>query len=186
MQINNLTNQFLIAMPSLRDPQFSQTVTYICAHNDDGAMGLVINRPANCALGEILEQMEMTPEDRSIAEAPVYQGGPVHPDRGFVLHESGSEWDSSINICDSLGITTSRDILHAIADCSGPDNFLIALGYAGWSAGQLEEEIKENAWLNVSANPDIIFNTPCELRWSSATALLGFDHNQLSAGFGHA
>ena len=186
MQISNLTNQFLIAMPSLRDPHFSQTVTYICAHNDDGAMGLVINRPANCALGEILEQMEMTPEDRAIAELPVYQGGPVHQDRGFVLHESGSEWDSSITVSDALGITTSRDILHAIAERAGPANFLITLGYAGWTPGQLEEEIRENAWLNVSADLDVIFNTPCELRWSSATALLGIDHNQLSTGFGHA
>lgn len=186
MDHDNLTNQFLIAMPSLRDPNFSQTVTYICAHNEDGAMGLVINRPANCELGEILEQMEMTPDNQSIAKLPVYQGGPIHTDRGFVLHEPGNHWDSSINVCDALGITTSRDILHAIAESSGPENFLIALGYAGWSAGQLEEEIKENAWLNVSADLDIIFDTPCELRWSSATALLGIDHHQLSTGFGHA
>ncbi len=186
MQASNLTNQFLIAMPSLRDPNFSQTVTYICAHNEDGAMGLVINRPANCALGEILDQMEMTPHDQSIEKLPVYLGGPVHTDRGFVLHEPGSKWDSSIEVSDSLGITTSRDILHAIAESTGPDKFLVALGYAGWSAGQLEEEIKENAWLNVPANQDIIFNTPCELRWSSATALLGIDHNQLSTGFGTA
>ena len=186
MQVSNFTNQFLIAMPSLRDPNFSQTVTYVCAHNEDGAMGLVINRPANCELGEILSQMEMTPDDQSVAKLPVYLGGPVHTDRGFVLHEPDSQWDSSINVCDSLGVTTSRDILHAIAESAGPDNFLIALGYAGWSAGQLEEEIKENSWLNVSADLDIIFNTPCDLRWSSATALLGIDHNQLSTGFGHA
>ena len=183
---DSLTNQFLIAMPSLRDSDFSQTVTYICAHNEDGAMGLVINRPANCALGEILTQMEMTPDNQSIAKLPVYQGGPVHTDRGFVLHEPGSEWDSSVNVSDALDITTSRDILHAISESAGPENFLIALGYAGWSAGQLEEEIKENAWLNVCADLDIIFNTPCELRWSAATALLGIDHHQLSTGFGHA
>ena len=186
MQDSNFTNQFLIAMPSLRDPNFSQTVTYICAHNEDGAMGLVINRPANCDLGEILAQMQMKPDNQSISKMPVYQGGPVHTDRGFVLHEPNSQWDSSINVSESLNVTTSRDILHAIAESAGPQNYLIALGYAGWSAGQLEEEIKENAWLNVSADPDIIFNTPCELRWSSATALLGIDHHQISTGFGHA
>ncbi|MCY4363779.1 MAG: YqgE/AlgH family protein [Gammaproteobacteria bacterium] len=186
MQASNFSNQFLIAMPSLRDPNFSQTVTYICAHNEDGAMGLVINRPANCDLGEILTQMEMKPDDQSISKIPVYQGGPVHTDRGFVLHEPNNEWDSSINVSEFLNVTTSRDILHAIAERAGPQNYLIALGYAGWSAGQLEEEIKENAWLNVSADPDIIFNTPCELRWSSATALLGIDHYQISTGIGHA
>ena len=186
MQASNFTNQFLIAMPSLRDPNFSQTVTYICAHNEDGAMGLVINRPANCDLGEILAQMEMKPDDQSISKIPVYQGGPVHTDRGFVLHEPNDEWDSSINVSEFLNVTTSRDILHAIAESAGPRNYLIALGYAGWSAGQLEEEIKENAWLNVSADLDIIFNTPCELRWSSATALLGIDHYQISTGIGHA
>lgn len=186
MQASNFTNQFLIAMPSLRDPNFSQTVTYICAHNEDGAMGLIINRPANCDLGEILAQMEMKPDDQSISKIPVYQGGPVHTDRGFVLHEPNDEWDSSINVSEFLNVTTSRDILHAIAESAGPRNYLIALGYAGWSAGQLEEEIKENAWLNVSADLDIIFNTPCELRWSSATALLGIDHYQISTGIGHA
>ena len=186
MQASNFTNQFLIAMPSLRDPNFSQTVTYICAHNEDGAMGLVINRPANCDLGEILAQMQMEPDNQSISKIPVYQGGPVHTDRGFVLHEPISEWDSSITVSESLNVTTSRDILHAIAESSGPQNYLIALGYAGWSAGQLEEEIKENTWLNVSADLDIIFNTPCELRWTSATALLGIDHYQISTGIGHA
>ena len=186
MQVSNFTNQFLIAMPSLRDPSFSQTVAYICAHNEEGAMGLVINRPADCELGEILAQMQMKADNRSISKSPVYQGGPVHTDRGFVLHEPGSQWGSSINVSESLDVTTSRDILHAISESTGPQNFLIALGYAGWSAGQLEEEIKENVWLNVLADPDIIFNTPCDLRWSSATALLGIDHYQISTGFGNA
>ena len=186
MQVSNFSNQFLIAMPSLRDPNFSQTVAYICAHNEDGAMGLVINRPANCDLGEILTQMQMKAENQIISKMPVYQGGPVHTDRGFVLHEPSSEWDSSITVSEALNVTTSRDILHAIAASAGPQNYLIALGYAGWSAGQLEEEIKENAWLNVSADLDIIFNTPCESRWASATALLGIDHYQISTGFGHA
>ncbi len=186
MLSSNFTNQFLIAMPSLLDPHFYQTVTYVCAHNDEGAMGIVINRPAECELGEILAQMQLKPENKSIGQVPVYHGGPVHTDRGFVLHEPDSQWDSSINVSDALRVTTSRDILHAIAESDGPKKFLIALGYAGWSAGQLENEIKDNTWLNVSAHLDIIFNTPCEQRWSSATALLGIDHNQISMGFGHA
>ncbi len=186
MEPNNFTNQFLIAMPNLPDPDFRQTVTYVCAHNDKGAMGIVINRPTECALGEILAHMELNPEDKSIEQAPVYCGGPVHPDRGFVLHEPNSRWDSSMNVSDTLEVTTSRDILHAIAEKKGPENFLVALGYAGWSAGQLETEIKENTWLSVSADLDVIFNTPCEQRWSSATALLGIDHKQLSTGYGHA
>ena len=186
MLSSNLTNQFLIAMPNLLDPNFYQTVTYICAHNDEGAMGIVINRPLECELGEILAQMKLKPQNKTIRQAPVYHGGPVHTDRGFVLHEPDSQWDSSININDVLGVTTSLDILHAIAESAGPKNFMIALGYAGWAAGQLENEIKDNAWLNVSADLDIIFKTPFEQRWTSATALLGIDSNQISTGVGHA
>ena len=186
MQSSNLTNQFLIAMPNLPDPNFHQTVTYVCAHNDSGAMGIVINRPTDCELSEILEQMELTPEDKSIGRRPVLHGGPVHTDRGFVLHEPDSEWDSSLNVSNAIWVTTSRDILQAIAESEGPERFLVALGYAGWSAGQLESEIKENTWLNVVADPDIIFNTPFKQRWSSATALLGIDHKQISMGYGRA
>ncbi len=186
MRSSNLTNQFLIAMPGLMDPNFYHTVTYICAHNDEGAMGIVINRPLDMALGDVLAQMDMTSGDPETVRLPVYHGGPVQMDRGFVLHEPLSEWESSINVNDAVGVTTSRDILQAIAEGGGPKEALIALGYAGWSAGQLELEIKENAWLNGPAEPGVIFRTPCEKRWESAAALLGVDLNKLSSDVGHA
>ncbi len=186
MLYSNFTNQFLIAMPNLPDPNFYQTVTYICAHNDEGAMGIVINRPLEFELGEILTQMKLTGASKPIEQTPVYHGGPVHTDRGFVLHETHDEWESSIHVSDSLGVTTSRDILKAIADGNGPENALIALGYAGWGSGQLEAEIKDNAWLNGPADLDVIFNTPYERRWASATALLGIDCDQISTEIGHA
>jgi putative transcriptional regulator len=186
MRSSNLTNQFLIAMPGLMDPNFYHTVTYICVHNDDGAMGIVINRPLEMALGDVLVQMDMTPCDKKIDQLPVYHGGPVQTDRGFVLHEPLSLWESSINVNDAVGITTSRDILQAIAEGGGPKESLIALGYAGWSAGQLEQEIKDNAWLSGPAESEVIFKTPCEKRWETAAALLGVDLNNLSSDIGHA
>ena len=186
MRSSNLTNQFLIAMPSLMDPNFYQTVTYICAHNEGGAMGIVINRPLDMALGEVLVQMDMEPTDQRVNEQPVYHGGPVHTDRGFVLHEPLSSWESSINVNDAVGVTTSRDILQAIARGGGPKESLVALGYAGWSAGQLEQEIMDNAWLSGPADADVIFKTPCEQRWQTAAALLGVDLNLISSDIGHA
>ncbi len=186
MLTSNLTNQFLIAMPALLDPNFYHTVTYICAHNDEGAMGIVINRPLEMSLGDVLAQMSLSPTDQKANLLPVYHGGPVHTDRGFVLHEPLSQWDSSININDAVGLTTSRDILEAIARGGGPKDSLVALGYAGWSAGQLEQEILDNAWLNGPANADVIFKTPCQERWQTAAALLGVDMNLLSPEIGHA
>ena len=186
MRLSNLTNQFLIAMPGLMEPNFHHTVTYICAHNEDGAMGIVINRQLNMALGEVLLQMDMSPCNDRVEQLPVYHGGPVQTDRGFVLHEPLSEWESSINVNDLVGVTTSPDILHAISRGGGPKESLIALGYAGWAAGQLEQEIKDNAWLNGPAEPDVIFNTPCDKRWQKAAALLGVDMDRLSPEAGHA
>ena len=173
-------------MPGLMDPNFYHTVTYICAHSEDGAMGIVINQPLYMALGDVLAQMDLTPSDRKINQLPVYHGGPVQTDRGFVLHEPLSTWESSININDAVGVTTSRDILQAIASGGGPKESLIALGYAGWSAGQLEQEIMDNAWLCGPANADVIFKTPCEKRWETAAALLGVDLDMLSPDVGHA
>lgn len=186
MRSTNLTNQFLIAMPGLMDPNFYQTVTYICAHNDEGAMGIVINRPLDMALGDVLEQMDMEPSDNRVNELPVYHGGPVHTDRGFVLHEPLSTWESSINVNDAVGVTTSRDVLQAIARGGGPKESLVALGYAGWGAGQLEQEMLENAWLSGPADVNVIFKTPCEQRWQTAADLLGVDLNLLSTDIGHA
>lgn len=186
MRSSNLTNQFLIAMPGLMDPNFYHTVTYICAHSEDGAMGIVINQPLDMALGDVLAQMNLTPSDNKIDQIPVYLGGPVQTDRGFVLHEPLSTWESSINVNDAVGVTTSRDILQAIAAGGGPRESLIALGYAGWSAGQLEREIMDNVWLCGPANADVIFKTPCEKRWETAAALLGVDLTLLSSDVGHA
>lgn len=186
MQSTDLTHQFLIAMPGLADPNFYHTVTYICAHNEEGAMGIIINRPLDLVLNEVLAQMEIPGRDDEIGQIPIFQGGPVHTDRGFVLHRPLKKWDYSIEICNEIGITTSRDILQAIASGRGPEHSLIALGYAGWGAGQLEQEIKDNAWLNAPADTSIIFKTPIENRWEAAAALAGIDLDKLSSLAGHA
>jgi putative transcriptional regulator len=182
----DLTNHFLIAMPTLADPNFAQTVTYICVHNDDGAMGIVINRPLDLALGEVLSQMDLDSDDPAIRDQPVYQGGPVHTDRGFVLHRPATSWGSTIAITPAIGVSTSRDILEAIATGSGPADALVALGYAGWGAGQLEQEMAENAWLSGPADLDIVFATPAERRWERAARLIGVDLAALSHDIGHA
>jgi len=182
----DLTNHFLIAMPQLADPNFFHTVTYICEHNADGAMGIVINRPLELKLGEVLEHMDIHARNLEATDRPVYLGGPVQPERGFVLHTPNAPWDSTLAITDRIGITTSRDILAAIAEGAGPDHSLVALGYAGWGAGQLERELADNAWLSGPADEQILFRRPVEERWSAAAALLGVDLNLLSGDAGHA
>ena len=182
----HLTNHFLIAMPNLADPNFFHTVTYICEHGESGAMGLVINRPIGLQLADIFEQLEIEITDPSAHELPVYSGGPVQGDRGFVLHDSHSTWDSTLRITDDISITTSMDILQAIASGKGPGKSLVALGYAGWGAGQLEDELAQNAWLNGPARSDIIFERPSDERWQAAANLLGVDLNLLSSDAGHA
>ncbi len=186
MENTNLTDQFLIAMPSLKDPNFEKTVTYICAHNEEGAMGIVINKPLDIELGEIFEQMEINTSNAIAKQKPVYQGGPVHIDRGFILHKSATSWDSSIIVSDKISVTTSKDILEAMAQGEGPEDALIALGYAGWDSGQLEEEILHNAWLNGPADQDIIFHTPYQDCWHVAVKHLGVDLEKLSSDVGHA
>jgi putative transcriptional regulator len=186
MQQTNLTNQFLISMPSLKDPNFEQTVTYICVHNEEGAMGIIINKPLEIELGEIFEQMDIVVNTPEVNDKKVYLGGPVHTDRGFILHQPNKEWDSSITVSDELCVTTSKDILKAIADGDAPGESLIALGYAGWSAGQLEQELMDNAWLNGPASLEIIFNTSAEQCWQSAANNMGVDINKLSSDIGHA
>ena len=186
MRSTNLTNQFLIAMPGLQDPNFFQTVTYICEHNEHGAMGIVINRPLNLALGDVLTQMSLQPCNENIENIPVYQGGPVHTDRGFVIHRPHDKWKSSIIVSDEIGVTTSRDILQSIAEGNGPEQSFIALGFAGWGAGQLEQELMDNAWLNGPADSSIIFKTPSEKRWESSVALLGINIDNISSDVGHA
>lgn len=181
-----LANQLLIAMPGMADPNFSDTVTYICEHNRDGALGLVINRPMDINLGEILSHMSLAASTEGIAGLPVFLGGPVQPERGFVLHTQGTVWESSLKVSDDIAVTSSRDILAAIADGEGPARSLVALGYAGWGAGQLEHEIQENTWLHAPPDARVLFETPFEQRWAAATALLGIDPSRLSGTAGHA
>lgn len=182
----NLTNHFLIAMPALADPNFHRTVTYVCAHNEEGAMGIVINRPLDLSLGEVLGHMEMESTDARARKMRVLQGGPVQRERGFVIHRPAGEWDAVLEVGDDIGVATSRDILAAIARGEGPERAVVALGYAGWGAGQLEREVGENAWLSCPATMDIIFDAPYEERWEAAAHLVGVDFGRLSADAGHA
>lgn len=182
----NLRNHFLIAMPALADPNFSHTVTYICEHNDEGAMGIIINRPMEVTLAEVLRQMEIEPSNKLDTSVPVNEGGPVQPEHGFVIHSPIGAWESSLSISDDIALTTSRDILAAIGHAEGPSRYLIALGYAGWGPGQLEEEMAQNAWLSGPASMEILFDLPLEQRWEAAARLLGIDLNLLSGDIGHA
>jgi putative transcriptional regulator len=181
-----LTGHLLIAMPLMTDPNFHRSVTYICEHSENGALGLVINRPMEMDLDEIFQQLSMQQNESMPGRWPVLRGGPVQPERGFVLHESPEEWDSTVNVTNSIHVTTSQDILSAMASGSGPDRALVALGYAGWGAGQLEEEISANAWLSAPASPQIIFDTPFEARWQKSAELLGVDLATISTDAGHA
>ncbi|MDJ0738929.1 MAG: YqgE/AlgH family protein [Gammaproteobacteria bacterium] len=183
---DSLKNQLLIAMPSLDDPNFSRTVTYICEHGEHGAMGIVLNRPTDLRLTDILQHMEIGGAMGAAGEQIVYLGGPVEEERGFVLHTSTDPWDSTLAIDDRISITTSRDILEAMAKGEGPTQTLVALGYAGWGAGQLERELQENAWLSGPAETSILFDLPADQRWEAAARLLGVDVNLLSSEAGHA
>ncbi|WP_139556329.1 YqgE/AlgH family protein [Methylotetracoccus oryzae] len=185
-QADNLTNHFLIAMPGLADPIFAKTVTYLCQHSADGALGIIVNRPSELTLGEVMEQMNIEVETASVGQAQVYFGGPVHRERGFVLHEPGEQWDSTLTVSDSIALTTSRDILEAIGSGRGPRRILVALGYAGWAKGQLEREIGENAWLNAPAEAPILFDLPATQRWKAAAGLMGIDIGLLGSTAGHA
>lgn len=182
---NSLADHFLIAMPALEDPYFAKTVTYLCQHGPEGALGIIVNRPSELKLGDVMEQMNIQSEQKQLAEMPIYFGGPVQPERGFVLHEPGQNWDSTLTISDHLALTTSRDILEAIGCGEGPKRLLVALGYAGWSSGQLEKEIIDNAWLNAPAETSIIFEHPSSKRWKAAAELMGIDISLLTVPAGH-
>ncbi len=181
-----LTNQFLIAMPTLADSNFSQTVTLVCEHNAQGALGIVINRPMQMRLADVFEQLNLSAQDQLLRDQSILLGGPVQPDRGFVIHRAGPTWESTLVVSDSIHITTSRDILIAIAEGRGPEIANMALGYAGWEAGQLEAEMAQNSWLNVPFNERILFDTPYDQRWLAAAQLLGININTLSSQAGHA
>jgi len=181
-----LCNQLLIAMPAMTDPNFSQTVTLVCEHSDRGALGLVLNRPLPMKLNEVFEQLALDSKNTRLGDSAVLRGGPVQTDRGFVIHRFGGTWDSTLKVSDRIQVTTSRDVLAAMARGEGPPDAFIALGYAGWEAGQLEQEMLANAWLSVPADEGVIFDTPYEERWHAAGRLLGIDLTQISSVAGHA
>jgi len=181
----NLTGHFLIAMPAMTDPYFSKSVTYICEHNPEGAMGVVINRPIDMTFNALFDQINLK-LDGDIAERAVHFGGPVQIDRGFVLHQPPGNWQSTIAISGTTGLTTSKDILEAVASGTGPEKILITLGYAGWAAGQIEQEMAANAWLSVQASDNVIFDLPSTEKLEAAMGLLGLDFARLSDGAGHA
>ncbi len=179
------SNQFLVAMPGLEDTNFSHSVTLLCEHSDKGALGLIINRPTDLRLSEMLDQMGV--ERTQLSGDPiVYWGGPVQPERGFVVHSAPGVWDSTLKLDDDLYITTSRDVLGAIGRGEGPQRYIVALGYAGWGEGQLESEIMSNSWLNTPVDSGVLFGTPAPQRWLAATRLLGVDVSHLASVAGHA
>lgn len=182
----SLRNHFLIAMPALSDPNFDHSVTYICEHTAEGAMGILINRQLTLTMAEVLSQMKVEPSRNFDTSLRVHEGGPVQPEHGFVLHSPTGAWESSLEVGADIALTTSRDILSAIAHGEGPQHYLIALGYAGWGPGQLEQELSDNAWLSCPAEPRILFELPMEGRWAATAALLGVDLNLLSSEVGHA
>jgi putative transcriptional regulator len=189
----NLTNQFLIAMPGMGEGTFAGTVIYMCEHTEKGALGLVINKPIDITLKSLFEKVELSLDRDDLAEVPVYFGGPVQTERGFVLHEpisaegsEGGPYNSSLKIEGGLEMTTSKDVLEAISSGAGPKKVLVTLGYSGWAAGQLEDEMSRNGWINVNAEPGIIFDTPVAQRYDKALSLLGIDIGMLSSDAGHA
>jgi putative transcriptional regulator len=181
-----LADHFLIAMPSLADPNFARGVTLLCQHDQGGAMGLTINRRSNFVLGEILSQMGIQTKLAEVASQPVLLGGPVQPDHGFVLHDDPRDWGSTLRFGHGLAITTSRDVLEAMARGAGPARAIVALGFAGWGAGQLEAELSDNAWLTGPVDPAIVFGMPLESRWRAAADSIGVDMTRLSDAVGHA
>ncbi len=182
----SLSNQLLIAMPGLRDPNFARGVTLLCQHGEEGAMGILINRLSEYRLGDVLAQMDMYSAIPEVSDAPVLIGGPVQPERGFVLHTPNGHWESSFRISEHVSVTTSRDILAAIASGEGPQHAIVALGYSGWGAGQLEQELMENHWLTAPADDHVLFETPLDQRWEAAAQLVGVNLFQMASHAGHA
>jgi len=182
----NLTDHFLIAMPNMVDPYFARSLTYICEHNEQGALGVVVNRPIDMTLGALFDRLSLTLSSDDLSKLAVYFGGPVQTDRGFVLHQPIGEWQSTLSVQDRVGLTTSKDILESLGQGAGPAKVLVTLGYSGWAPGQLENEIKQNAWLTVEAKDAIMFETPAGERLPAAMKLLGVDFAKLSEEAGHA
>ena len=186
MQSMNLTDHFLIAMPAMDDPYFSRTLIYIAEHNDQGALGLIVNRPIDMDLATLFEKIEVPLESPNVGRLPVYFGGPVQTDRGFVLHRPVGNWQSTLVVTSEVGLTSSRDVLQAVGKDGQPGEIMVTLGYSGWGAGQLENELVQNAWLTVPADPRILFELPFEERLPSAMETLGINFSNLSEKAGHA
>ncbi|MEQ8954207.1 MAG: YqgE/AlgH family protein [Gammaproteobacteria bacterium] len=188
MSSNFLENQFLIAMPRLADSYFANTVTYLWKHNSEGALGIVINKPLTASVADIFDELEIVcrVNEGPFREQRVLAGGPVERDKGFILHDAGDDWESSIAVTSSISLCTSKTILQDIAAGSGPNNYVVALGCAGWDAGQLEREIGENAWLTVPADPKLIFSKDYESKADEAAASLGISLHSLSPDAGHS
>jgi len=186
MKSVDLTHHFLIAMPAMTDPYFSKTLTYICEHNEQGALGVVINRRIDLDFEALFAQINIPLQNRELAALPIHYGGPVQMDRGFVLHQPAGEWQSTLHIADDIGLTTSKDILEAVGRGEGPEKLFVTLGYAGWEAGQLEHELAQNAWLTVAAQASVIFDEPEESRLAAAMQMLGVDFFSLADEAGHA
>jgi putative transcriptional regulator len=184
--MRTLEDHFLIAMPAMGDPNFNQTVTYLCKHDAEGALGIIINRPGEMLLGEVLQQLGLDVRDERLAGHTVLAGGPVQPERGFVLHREGKDYESTIRADSGIRVTVSQDILSEVAAGNGPEQVIVALGYAGWAPGQLEAELAANAWLCAPADAAIVFDTPFEQRWAAGVGLLGVEIGQLSNYAGHA
>lgn len=182
----SLSNQFLIAMPTMQDPLFAKSVVYICEHGEHGAMGVIINKPSGIALAQLFEQINLPLEQVAERLDPVLFGGPVQPDRGFVLHSPIGNWQSTLTVTDDVALTTSKDVLMAVAEGDGPEHMLVTLGYAGWNEGQLEQEMADNTWINLDSDAHVLFGVPAEQRYAAAVALLGFDPALLSGQAGHA
>jgi len=185
MDTVNLTHHFLIAMPGMADPNFNGTLTYICDHSEQGALGVVVNRPIDLDLSTLFEQIGLALPER-LQRKTVYFGGPVQTERGFVLHTPPQTFSSTLTVNNAVSLTTSKDVLEAVSQGAGPDKFMVSLGYAGWSPGQLEDELKQNAWLSVAADPQVIFDLPPEDRLPAAMKLLGIDFASLSDEAGPA
>jgi putative transcriptional regulator len=181
-----LERQMLVAMPGMVDSNFAGSVTLLCQHNDAGAIGITINRVSNFTLGEIFAQLQLDCSDETIRKQPVLEGGPVAPDRGFVLHSPHGDYESSMKVGQEIQVTTSRDVLADIAAGGGPDKYIVALGYAGWGGGQLEGEMLANAWVTVSADTDIVFDLPVPSRFDEALGRLGIQVDRLHSEAGHA
>ena len=183
---SRLSNHLLVALPALHDPHFARSVTLVCQHDGDGAMGVMVNRASEYTLGEVLQQMGISSDSEALQSQIVLAGGPVHPERGFVLHGGEREWNSTMSVGDGLYLTTSRDVLEALALGEGPEQVVVALGCAGWGAGQLEQELIDDSWLMVPAGRELLFELPLDQRWQAAAGSIGVDLVNYASHSGHA